>query len=129
MGPLKRYVLLETPDAILAAGVLYALHLWAGLAAELAWGLLAFWVVAHVALYPFVRKSYESTPSEHIGPERLVGARGVATRPLDPTGMVRVESELWGAELHVDDEGQLLPEGAVVVVHEVRGLTLIVRRD
>jgi membrane protein implicated in regulation of membrane protease activity len=127
MRVLKRYLLLQLPDAALTALVLYGLYRWAGISAELAGGLFVLWVVAHIAYYPFVKKAYESTPSDLVGPERMLGARGIATEELDPVGYVRVESELWGAELHAGESP--VAKGESVRVQSVRGLTLIVRGD
>ena len=127
MSALRRYWLLQLPDAALSALVLYALHRWAGVSTGLAVGLFALWLLAHVAYYPFVKKAYGSAPSEHVGPERMVGAQGIATEELNPIGYVRVESELWGAELG-PGQGSVV-KGQSVRVQAVRGLTLIVRAE
>jgi membrane protein implicated in regulation of membrane protease activity len=124
MRTFRRFVLLQIPDAVLAVLVLWGLHRWAGVSAELAGGLLALWLVAHLAWYPFVKSGYAVEPSLHVGPERLVGARGVATEDLDPVGYVRLESELWSAELGSGEPP--VAKGEPVRVLAVRDLTLIV---
>jgi membrane protein implicated in regulation of membrane protease activity len=127
MTALRRYVLLQIPDACLSALVLAGLYQWAGLAGWLAVGLFGLWVVVNVVQYPFVMHAYSGTPSDMVGPERLIGAPGVVTRTLDPDGWVRVGAELWRADL-IEQVGPL-PEGSRVQVRAVRGLTLIVRVD
>jgi membrane protein implicated in regulation of membrane protease activity len=59
------------------------------------------------------------------GAEALVGARCVTSTPLSPVGYIRVGNELWRAHSisgHIDAEVE-------VVVAEVKGLTLYVRRS
>jgi membrane-bound serine protease (ClpP class) len=69
----------------------------------------------------WIRLSRRRQPS--IGAEALVGAEGVALTDCRPDGYVRVRGERWRA---------VCPDGAdagdAVVVEEVSGLTLRVRR-
>ena len=59
-------------------------------------------------------------------PQSILGANGIATTDLAPTGMVQVEGEEWSA---VSDTGETIEKDAEVVVLEVDGLTLKVTRD
>jgi membrane-bound serine protease (ClpP class) len=59
------------------------------------------------------------------GPGVLVGQTGVATSELAPLGTAQVASELWTAEAA---EGETIRRGDRVVVVEVRGLRLVVRK-
>lgn len=59
------------------------------------------------------------------GPEELIGAVGSVRSPLDPTGQTFVHGALWRART-ADDV--TLAEGERVVVEQVDGLTLRVRR-
>jgi membrane protein implicated in regulation of membrane protease activity len=63
------------------------------------------------------------------GSDRLVGQVGVVRAPLAPIGQVMVDGALWRAKpaWEWDLEGPLDP-GQRVVVEEVDGLTLSVRR-
>ena len=56
-----------------------------------------------------------------VGPDSLVGKRGVAVDALWPEGQVKLGGEIWRARC----EGGC-DSGTAVVVREVRGLTLIV---
>ena len=58
------------------------------------------------------------------GVNTLIGRRGVARSPLDPSGMVFVDGEYWSATL----EDGSAEEGEEVVVTAVEGLKLMVRK-
>ena len=63
------------------------------------------------------------------GAEGLIGQTGVVRRPLDPVGHVAIDGELWRARRCLAEEDDPPPgEGEPIVVHEVQGLTLRVRR-
>jgi membrane-bound serine protease (ClpP class) len=62
------------------------------------------------------------------GPEALVGRVGVVRHVPAPIGDVLVEGELWRARNSWADGEPALREGEHVVIEEVHGLTLAVRR-
>ncbi len=63
------------------------------------------------------------------GAEGLLGQVGTVRCSLDPLGQVLVNGELWRAQRSWAEEDEPPPhEGDRVVVEEVRGLTLTVRR-
>jgi len=63
------------------------------------------------------------------GAEGLIGHVGVVRRPLDPVGQVAIDGELWRARSCWSEEDEPAPgEGDPVVVNQVLGLTLSVRR-
>ncbi len=59
-----------------------------------------------------------------MGPQALVGRRGVARSPLDPGGIVFLDGERWTATVA---EGRV-EEGETVEITGVDGLKLVVRR-
>jgi membrane-bound serine protease (ClpP class) len=61
------------------------------------------------------------------GAEGLVGHVGVVRRPLDPTGHVAIDGELWRARRSWASEGAAPDAGEAVIVDRVDGLTLSVR--
>jgi membrane protein implicated in regulation of membrane protease activity len=124
MGLIARYAAFQIPGAIAAGLALWAAHAWAGLSARTALVLFALWVGKEFVLFPFLKSAYEVKPSERVGPERLLGARGAAEEDLDPVGYVRVRGELWRAEAR---DGAPIPRGAAVAVDGIRDLTLLVR--
>ena len=63
------------------------------------------------------------------GGEGLVGHVGVVRLPLDPVGQVAIDGELWRARRCWSEDDEPAPgEGDPVVVNQVLGLTLSVRR-
>jgi len=62
------------------------------------------------------------------GPQALVGRVGVVRHVPAPVGDVLVEGELWRARNSWADGEPALREGEHVVIEEVHGLTLAVRR-
>lgn len=119
---LLRYTLFQIPGAALVAALLAtAVSVWdwsPGLAA----GLFAAWLLKDVLLYRAVSPAYDSDEDSAADP--LIGARGVVTATLDPTGYVRVGAELWRAEPQPGSAP--IPNGAAVRVCGRRGLTLSV---
>ena len=121
------YTLLQIPDVVIVGLGLLALHEWLGLSRWIAISIFAVWIAKDVALYPLVRRAYQSDESDKVGVRRVLGARGVATQDLDPEGWVRVSGELWRAKSLVTDAR--IMRGALVRVREVRGLTLLIEPD
>jgi membrane-bound serine protease (ClpP class) len=63
------------------------------------------------------------------GAEGLAGQVGVVRSWADPGGQVYVDGALWRARRSwAEEDGEALHEGDRVVVEDVRGLTLSVRR-
>ena len=115
------YALLQLPDILAAAVVLWLLQRWGMLSTGWAVSLLILWVAKDFALYPVVRgvlvpRGTESDP--------LIGSRGVALESLAPRGQIRLDGEIWHAESRIP--GQAIAPGTPVVVRSTRGLTLIV---
>lgn len=120
-----KYLLFQVPSWAVAAVLAAAAVDRFDVSAPWAWGLAGAWVVKDLALFPFVRRAYE--PGDSTPGASLVGLRGVATEALDPSGYVRLGSELWRATLAQGVEA--VPQGGSVRVRSVRGLTLVVGPD
>jgi len=58
------------------------------------------------------------------GPEGMIGTIAIAKTPLDPTGTVRAEGELWAAS---SEGGKVVP-GEQVIITKVEGLRLWVTK-
>jgi len=76
------------------------------------------------AFFIFALSAVLRTRLERIttGKEGMRGAIGVVREPIDPTGYVFVNGELWRAR----STGEAIPNGEFVRVVEVDGLTLLV---
>jgi membrane protein implicated in regulation of membrane protease activity len=121
-----RYTLLQAPDVALAALVVWALWNWMLVPGWVALAGLALWIAKDVAIYPLVRRSFSLGESEWVGIRPLIGARGIATEDLSPSGWVRVKGELWRARAKEDAP---VAGGTYVRVREVRGMTLLIESD
>jgi len=116
-----QYVLLQAPDILAAAVILWVAHAWVGLSTGWAIALFGGWVLKDLAMYPLFRVLFASP---QVGPETLIGARGIVATPLAPEGQVQLRGELWRAKMARPDE--TLAPGTPVTVRDVQGLTLIV---
>lgn len=123
--PLAKYLVLQIPGWILAAVGLALLKQWVDLPLWAALGIFLVWVIKDMVLFPFVRQAYES--SGRTGAEQLIGAEGIATEPLAPSGYIRVGRELWRAEALGTDTP--IAPGSRVRVQGVRGLTLLIHPE
>ncbi len=122
MRVFRRYVLLQVPGWLLAAVVVYALERWAGLDRRIALGLWLAYVAKDFALFPFLRRAYETNAT--TGAAALVGESGTATEDVAPRGYIRIRGELWHAELAPGAADA--PAGTRVRVRAAHGLTLTV---
>lgn len=120
MRELGRYLLWQLPG-------------WGLLALVLAWLMLMLnlegWVAAVVG-FLFVAKDLLLFPAMRVAfrPSRArawpIGELGHAVEPLKPSGYIRVNGELWKAEVLGPEAW--VPAGSPVVVRDARGLTLLV---
>ena len=124
MRTLTRYYLFQIPGWLLAAALVTVLHAWLGLSTWVALTILGVVVLKDVVCYPFLRKAYQLEAS---GAAQLVGLRGVARDPLDPTGYVYVHGELWRARTEAG--AAAIPAGTEVRVVQGHRMTLTVARD
>ena len=121
MRALGKYVLLELPGWFVAALLLLFAVRREWVSQGLAALLFGLWVAKDFALYPVLRVALTDSVSAD-GADALVGAIGTVTRPFEPTGYVRLGSELWRAE--TAPEHRPIAVGASVRVRATRGLTL-----
>ncbi len=119
------YLLLQIPDTVLAIAVLSALHEYAGLSTRWALTLLVLWTLKNVLVYPLVRQAF--APSRTTGIEALLGRSVSVVEALAPRGRVRMDGELWWAE--IPPQVGSVPPGSTVIVRGCRGLTLLVERE
>ncbi len=130
MSTFRKYLLLQIPGWVLWGLILVGAHSWLGLPRWAGLLLLSLAIGKDFALYPYVRSAYESEVK--TGAARLLGTRAQVCQALNPQGYVRVNGELWRAELGGGEEGRpalVLPVGRRVVVRGFRGLTLVVGPD
>jgi membrane-bound serine protease (ClpP class) len=87
------------------------------------WGVAA--VLGGMVVFIFVNVLSIRRKPAQIGLETIVGRHAVARSPIDPHGFVFMDGEYWRAE--ADDDS--IPAGERVVVTELKGLKLKVKRE
>ena len=124
MTTATRYWLLQLPGWVLLILVLIAVRGWFEYPWWVAVLIVALDVAKDAALYPFLRRAYDTaTPTVA---NQLVGERGVAKQTLAPEGYVFVKGELWKARA---ETGQApIQAGEAVSVRVVEGMKLTVTR-
>ncbi len=121
MTVFQRYVLLQVPEWVLVAIVLYGLRLWLNLPGWAALLVFAIVVVKDFLLYPFLRRAFETDRRTVL--DRMLGESGVVIQAIAPRGYVKVRGELWRAEAYGGGE---IPAGARVRVVASHSMTLTV---
>src|SRR5215210_2349984 len=113
--------------SLVAGGVVAVEASGGGLALVLVVGLVLA-LIAGVALAAVVRGAAQvARRPAHTGGEGIVGHVGVVRHELEPVGQVFIDGALWRARPAWDEPGGL-SEGDPVVVEQINGLTLSVRR-
>ncbi|MBI3030245.1 MAG: NfeD family protein [Candidatus Rokubacteria bacterium] len=116
--------------------LLWQLPSWVTLALVLIWlsgaipfdgwiavAVLSLFVIKDVLLFPALGAAFRR-PSHGPWP---IGKQARAVEPLEPSGYVRVDGELWKAEAL--RPGARIPAGTTVVVRAAHGLLLLVEQD
>jgi len=118
-----RYLLFQLPEWGLVLLLLLAIDRFTEAPAWLLVAGGARFVAKDLALYPWMRSAYEhvgSDPGEH-----LVGRRGVATSAIASQGWVRIDAELWRAEVETGE----IPQGTRIRVRSLDGHVLVVEAE
>ena len=118
-----RYWLFQVPGTALLAIVLLVLRGWLNIPLWLIGVIIGLSIIKDVLLFPLVRHAYDVSDA---GPA-LIGDSGKAVEPLSPRGYVRVQGELWRAELVQGTRP--IATGGTVRVRGIRGMTLLVEPE
>jgi membrane protein implicated in regulation of membrane protease activity len=121
---LGRYALFQLPGIFCLILMLLVVRRWLDLPAWFIFGLIGFWVMKDVVMFPFVWRAYESTPPKFV--DAVIGAHGVAEERLASSGYVRVRDELWKARVIGSRE---IRKGETVRIRGIQGLTLLVEPE
>lgn len=120
-----RYVLLGAAELVVFVLVLAFVQRWVAFSDGLFWGLVLFWIVKDMVLFPFIWRAYDADASTAAA--NMIGALGIAKQRLQPRGYVQVRGELWRA-VRIGD-GPPVEKGRPVRIHQMEGLTLYVTPD
>lgn len=114
------YVLREIAELALLIAVLAFVSRFVRVPVWVVIGLPCAKILASVAVFAlFVRRSL--LRPAHVGPEALVGRIAETITPLDPTGRIRLNGEIWSAVSQTDEA---IPANQEVEIQDVRGNTL-----
>ncbi|WP_435105169.1 NfeD family protein [Arhodomonas sp. AD133] len=121
-----RYVLIQVPEALLVAIVLYVVVSAGWVDGWVGGGIFGLWLLKDAALYPLYRHALrDDVPT---GVAALVGRQAVTLEPLDPTGHVRVDGERWRARtveratVGAGEEVRIVAAEGFVLIVEAAGL-------
>jgi membrane protein implicated in regulation of membrane protease activity len=125
MRTFVRYLLFQIPGWLLLGLFLGFLLEKFGLPVWAAIGFFVVWMLKDFAMYPIVRRAYET--NVRTGSERLIGAKGLTQGTLAPQGYIKVQGELWRAR--VEDHNQPICKNTVVTVKGADRMTLLVEEE
>lgn len=120
----SKYALFQVPELLLFIAIWIIAGNWINVPPWLFWGSIALLIMKDVILFPFVWRAYDGRKA--TGTHALIGKRGTVIEPLNPAGYVRVNGEIWKAE--IVGQGRVIEKGEFIRVEEVEGFHLIVDR-
>jgi membrane-bound serine protease (ClpP class) len=94
---------------------------WIEVSGDLIKGTAIALLIGLAVFFLLVKRTVRRPPS--VGREELIGQTGVAVTGIDPKGLVKLRGELWTAT-----SKEPIEEGAQVVVKDVKGVALVVRK-
>lgn len=117
-----RYIFFQLPVLIIVIIVLYCLQGYVLFSNLTKYTIILLWILKDIIAFPFVWPSYDSKTKDAA--HSMIGKEGIAQERLNPSGYVRIGSELWMAD--VTDNHSYIEEGESVTVIHIDGLKLTV---
>ena len=119
-----KYALLQLPELLFFITVLIVARRWFSIPPWFFWGFIVFLIVKDAIIFPFVWRAYDNRDAKRV--HQLIGKKGMVVEPLKPYGVVRVNGELWKAE--VSGKGPPVDRGEYIRVEDVKGYRLLVEK-
>jgi membrane protein implicated in regulation of membrane protease activity len=117
-----KYALFQLPELLLFITALIVARRWFSIPPWFFWGFIVFLIAKDAVIFPFVWRAYDNRDAKRI--HQLIGQKGMVVEPLKPYGVVRVNGELWKAEM--SGKGLLIDRGEYIRVEDVKGYCLLV---
>ena len=118
----RAYLLKESAELVVLMAVLAVVSRFVRIPAWVLAGILLGKTLVSSAMYVlFLRRSFLCTA--RVGAEALVGLTAEAVTPLNPSGQVKINGEIWSA---CSQNGVVIPSQQKVKVVEAHGNTLYV---
>lgn len=119
-----KYATIHLVELALVFGILNLVRHFLDISTWLMIAIMALWIIKDIFLLPKVWKAYACVNDSPMS--RLIGLEATAIDSLDPFGYVRIEGELWKAE--IGDPRYPARKGDRTRVVDTEGMTLIVER-
>ena len=118
----RAYLLKESAEFVVLIAILAIVSRFIHIPVWVLVGVLLGKILVSSAMYVlFLRRTF-LCPA-HVGPEALVGLTAEAVTPLNPSGQVKINGEIWSAR---SQNGTTIPSQQKVRVLETHGNTLLV---
>ena len=117
-----RYGLLAIPGTVVLVLVLIVVRNWVPIPFWLQVALIFLWIAKEIVLFPFIWRAYDPGRSEVS--RSMIGESGFTRQKLAPAGYIRIQGELWKAEIMPGNPP--IEKGQWVQVKKSEGLKLFV---
>ncbi len=121
-GAIIKYILLQIPALVLLTIGMYIIKKLVDIPLWLFWTVITIWALKDLLMFPKVWRAYDSANLTQV--DRLIGKNAVVVNVLNPAGYVRIDGELWKAE--VKESSAEVSKGKTVKIKSVEGMKLLV---
>lgn len=119
-----KYAFVHLAELFLLGIALIAVRIFIDIPTWLVVTIIVLWIIKDIVLFPRVWRAYAFDDTNPM--RKLVGLEATVMDSLDPIGYVRVEGELWKAEIR--NSRYPAKRGDRTRVVDTKGMTLIVER-
>ena len=119
-----RYSLFQIPSLLIVTLLVFTVNHWYILDNAIIVMIILFWILKDILIFPFVWKAYSHKDRDKS--KTILNQHGVAVDTINPKGFVKINGEIWQAELvELNDP---INQGQPIEVVEIDGLKLKVRK-
>ena len=119
-----RYSLFQIPSLLIITLLVFTVNHWYILDNAIIVMIILFWILKDILIFPFVWKAYSHKDRDKS--KTILNQHGVAVDSINPKGFVKINGEIWQAELvELNDP---INQGQPIEVVEIDGLKLKVRK-
>lgn len=119
-----RYSLFQIPSLLIVTLLVFTVNHWYILDNTIIVMIILFWILKDILIFPFVWKAYSHKDRDKS--KTILNQHGVAVDTINPKGFVKINGEIWQAELVEPNDP--INQGQPIEVVEIDGLKLKVRK-
>ena len=119
-----RYSLFQIPSLLIVTLLVFTVNHWYILDNTIIVMIILFWILKDILIFPFVWKAYSHKDRDKS--KTILNQHGVAVDTINPKGFVKINGEIWQAELVEPNDP--INQGQPTEVVEIDGLKLKVRK-